>query len=93
MFKVIYIYIYIYNLKLTVIICYYTQYNNKRINKNIKLKMLTEEIRSNLARLINQSQDGVACHPKLIIKCQQLFKQVKKFLFFNYLLIIFILSA
>ncbi len=44
--------------------------------------MLTEEIRSNLARLINQSQDGVACHPKLIIKCQQLFKHVKKNLFF-----------
>jgi hypothetical protein len=44
--------------------------------------MLTEEIRSNLARLINQSQDGVACHPKLIIKCQQLFKHVKNLFFY-----------
>jgi len=48
--------------------------------------LTTEEIRTNLAKLINQSQESVASHPKLLIKCQQLFKEVHLFIFFSILL-------
>lgn len=38
--------------------------------------VLNESLHNKLATILSQSQEGTACHPKLVTKCQQLFKEV-----------------
>ena len=38
--------------------------------------VLDEVLHQNLAGFFSHSQDGAAAHPKLILKCQNLYKEV-----------------
>ena len=44
--------------------------------KTKQIMVLNDVLHQNLAGIFSHSQDGAAAHPKLIIKCQNLYKEV-----------------